>query len=529
MSTKTYDVLIVGAGPVGLLLACELRLAGDVSVLVLERDPDLYNTENPWKTAPLGTRGMNALSNEAFYRRGLLDKVITPAQWAKRPLDLEGSGFAGHFAGIMLDAAKVDRTGPFWKYKLAGPAFVPTITSLSSLVDVLLQRAEELGVKVRAGVEVTGLTQEDDSEEVVVHAANDEVFRGRWVVGCDGGRSRIRKAAGFDFKGTDAELNGYTVMCDLEDPQNRLERAFKRTKNGMYATFWPGHFIAMEPMTNGVYDRSKELTKEEFQVIVRRVTGLDDLIVKSMGTTSTYTDRSMLATTYRKGRVLLAGDSAHIHSPLGGQGLNAGVGDAMNLGWKLGAVATGSAPPGLLETYTQERHPIGAWVTEWTRAQVTTMKPDLHSQAITKVMKDLIGTRDGTTYMTERFWGLFQRYDLGLTDEKQKEHPLVGRSVPEFEFTDGSGRLGERMRSGRGLIINFGDGDQSALSDLAQKWHSKVDYVTDDVKDVLGLRALLVRPDGIVAWVAEGEPDLALARIELARWFGPETAVETQH
>lgn len=520
MSKKTYDVLIAGAGPVGLLLASELALARGISVLVLERDQDPTNTDTLWKSAPLGIRGINTNSAEAFYRRGLLEDVIGPEMFAKRPMDLKPGGMSGHFAGMMLDTSKVNRSAPCWKYKLPGPSLCPSITSLKLLTDTLYKRAQELGVEVRGGVDVADLTQDDAQGEVVVHTQDKQEYRGKWLVGCDGGRSKIRKAAGFEFVGTEPEISGWTALCDIDDPNNRIKRGFTRTAAGIYATLLPGSLITMEPVSDATIDK-KEITREEFEVVVRRVTGFDDISVTSLKIASSYTDRSKQAATYRKGRIFLAGDSAHIHSPLGGQGLNAGIGDAMNLGWKLASVINGFSTGDLLDTYEKERHPVGAWITEWTRAQVTTLKPSLHGQAIANLVKDLIATNDGVTYMTDKFWGLSQRYDLS-TDDKKQQHPLVGSSVPDFDFADGSGRLGELQRSGHGLIIDFRESAEDDLKRLAQKWHSKIDFVQNRAKDELGLRALVVRPDGIVAWATDNEVDLHGVEAALSRWYGVE-------
>ncbi len=208
----------------------------------------------------------------------------------------------------------------------------------------------------------------------------------------------------------------------------------------------------------------------------------------------------MQATTYRRGRVLLAGDAAHVHSPLGGQGLNLGLGDAMNLGWKLSATLRGDAPAGLLDTYTAERHPIGARILEWTRAQVALMRPSSH--ALAAVMRDLIATRDGATYFAERVWNVSLRYDLG------EPHPLVGRSCPGFAFADGT-RVGELLRDGTGLLLDF-TGSLGALDG----WRC----VTSGAADRLGLSAALVRPDGFVAWASDGPLDRADLARAAARW-----------
>lgn len=205
---------------------------------------------------------------------------------------------------------------------------------------------------------------------------------------------------------------------------------------------------------------------------------------------------------------MLAGDAAHIHSPLGGQGLNLGLGDAMNLGWKLAAAVRGDAPQGLLDSYTAERHPVGARILDWTRAQVALIRPN--SRALQAVVRDLIDTRDGATYFAERVWGISLKYDLGGS------HPLVGRSAPDFELNDGT-RLGEKLRDGVGILMDF-DG-HAALRSIGDRLAGRIKYIRGEPKEQLGLRAVLVRPDGIVAWVCDREPDLGELTKALATWI----------
>jgi hypothetical protein len=237
------------------------------------------------------------------------------------------------------------------------------------------------------------------------------------------------------------------------------------------------------------------------EAVLRRVSGLD-LRVTKLHAASTWTDRARQATRYRNGRVLLAGDAAHIHAPLGGQGLNLGLGDAMNLGWKLVATIRGIAPQALLDTYETERHPVGARVLDWSRAQVALMRPDPAARALREVVADLIGTDDGAACMAGRLWGLETRYDVG------DGHPLSGRSAPDFVFDDGS-RLVEHMRDGRALLLDF-SGDM-ALRQMADGYGATLRYLAVDARDRLGLAAMLIRPDGIVAWASGAAPHLAQA------------------
>ncbi|XXH01619.1 hypothetical protein Hte_007979 [Hypoxylon texense] len=503
--SRVHDVIIAGAGPIGLFLACELALA-KVSVIVIERDAQL---ESPLKDKALGLRGLNTVSIEAFYRRGLLDKVVDavderPQFFQQKP----GFQFGGHFAGILLNANKLDMTRH--KYRLPGPALVPGPSYMERIEKALTERAESLGVTILRGTGVANVTQDDAEVKV---QAGDRTFRTKWLVGCDGGRSTVRRAAGFDFVGTEPEFTGYSFTADLDHPE-KLKPGFNVGKGGMHIV---GHAknIFLVDFEDATFDRAKEPTREHLQAVLNRVAGTDVSIVK-VHHASSFTDRSKQATTYRKGRVLLAGDAAHIHSPLGAQGLNLGLGDAMNLGWKLAATvksgnSSSSADLALLDTYEKERHPLGAWVLEWTRAQVTTLRPDLFGAAIRSLVRDLLSTTDGTNLVIDRVWGLSLRYDL------DDAHPLVGRSAPDFELDDGT-RLGVKMQGGRGLLVSFYD--ESELEELAGAYEGKVDYVGVGAKEQLGIRALLVRPDGFVAWVAEDKPDVDAAKAALERWFG---------
>jgi 2-polyprenyl-6-methoxyphenol hydroxylase-like FAD-dependent oxidoreductase len=502
-NSALYDVVIAGAGPVGLFLACELRLAG-VSVLVLEQTED---PGSPLKRLPFGMRGLSAPTIEALYRRGLLDEVAasqpakdTPAgaHWMQQPRRP-----AGHFAGIQFFQDKVDASR--WPYRLPGPAGVSMAIDMQSLETILAARAKAMGAEIRRSFGVQEVSQ---SNEAVVVQAGGETLRARWLVGCDGGRSTVRKAGGFAFAGTDPEFTGYSVEVELADP-NSLRPGRHYTPTGMY-TYAAQGTVAMVDFDGGAAHRIQPITVEHVQAVLRSVSDAD-VTLTALKLATTWTDRAYQATAYRKGRVLLAGDAAHIHSPLGGQGLNLGLGDAMNLGWKLASTIRGDAPAGLLGSYFNERHPVGAAVLDWSRAQVGLMRPSRSSRALEAIIRDLIDTPDGATYFAERVSGVSLRYDLG------GDHPLIGRSAPDFELADGR-RLGELLAGGTGLLLDFDA--RAPLQTLAGRWPHRIAYVAADAKSRLGLSAVLVRPDGVVAWASDGAPDLDEITRAASQWFG---------
>ncbi len=509
-----YDVIIAGAGPVGLFLASELRLA-KLSVLVLEQ---LEDPHSPLKRLPFGMRGLWGPSIEAFYRRGLLEQIAAQggadagAPGQPRPGAMasgsERRGPAGHFAGIQFDYRNIDSSR--WTYRLPGPADTLLGSEMEHIERVLTAHALSVGVEIQRGQGVEGF---DASNDEVTVRAGQQRLRARFLVGCDGGRSTVRKQGGFEFVGTDPEFTGYSVQVEIADP-SVLPLGRHYTPTGMYTQWQPG-VIGMVDFDGGAFHRIQPITCEHVQSVLRRLSGTD-VTLNALGLASTWTDRSKQATTYRRGRLLLAGDAAHIHSPLGGQGLNLGLGDAMNLGWKLAATIRGNAPDGLLDSYTTERHPVGARVLDWTRAQVALMRPS--SRALAAILRDLMETRDGATYFAERVWGVSLRYDLGDEHPNQhpNQHPLVGRSCPDFELEDGT-RLGTLLGDGNGLLLDFGP--QASLQALDGLWGDRVRYVAGEAKDRLGLRALLVRPDGFVAWASDTAPSPEEVTRAAARWF----------
>jgi 2-polyprenyl-6-methoxyphenol hydroxylase-like FAD-dependent oxidoreductase len=476
----SYDVIISGAGPTGLMLACELRLHG-VSVLVLER------LAEPDPTIKAGS--LNVPTVEAFYRRGLLPRLAAAQEENMSVFRafMKGRGpatppprFAGHFAALSLFADNLDESDP--ELLGHGPVDEVGFVSQQQVEAILAERAAELGVEVRRGVSVTGFDTGDT--DVTVHAGG-QTFTAGWLVGCDGGRSVVRKLAGFEFPGTPPEITGHQAIVEMAGA-DQLSRGWTTTPTGIYAHGpQPGRILTVE-FDGPPDDRDAPITPEELEKSIRVVSGVD-VTVTAVHSATRFTDNARQASTYRLGRVLLAGDAAHVHSPFGGQGLNLGIGDAVNLGWKLAAVVQGRLPESLLDTYTTERHPIGAWVLDWTRAQIALMRPDSHARALRNVVADLCDTTTGTTYFVKKISGVWQHYDL------PGDHPLIGRSAPDLVFADGS-RLADHLHAGKGLLL---------------------DSSTEDSLRCAEQPDLLVRPDGIVVWA--GGDGLTEA---LATWFG---------
>ncbi len=502
-----YDVVIAGAGPVGLFLSCELAQAG-CSVLLLEQ---AASPDTPLKRLPFGLRGLNAPTLEALDRRGLLDavaasQVLKPdngapppgtAHWLAQPRPL-----GGHFAGIPFALDNVDSAR--WRHRLPTPVPTQMAVELQSLEAVLAERAVSLGVQIERGCTVQAVYAREAQMEVQTGRG---LMRGRWLVGCDGARSTVRKQSGFVFAGTAPEFTGHTLQVELADP-SVLVPGRQFTEHGM-CNFNPPGMLALADFDGGAGHRTP-LDRHTAQALLRRVSGREATIT-ALHLATTWTDAARQATAYRSGRVLLAGDAAHMHSPLGGQGLNLGIGDAMNLGWKLAAVVRGDVAESLLDSYQAERHPIGAQVLDWSRAQVALMRPGPGSRALAAVIADLAATRDGATYLAERLWGVAPPPVL------DGSHPRVGRSAPDVQLADDR-RMGELLRAGQGVLLGLDTGD--SLGPIIERWQRSVTCVMSTARDTLGLGAVLVRPDGIVAWACDAGGDTSGLEPSLERWFG---------
>ncbi|KAJ5660950.1 uncharacterized protein N7484_000322 [Penicillium longicatenatum] len=513
-STSIYDTIISGAGPVGLLLATELKLqAPNARVLVLERriSPD----------TTIKAAGINTASVEILERRGLLHAI----QSMKNPLhagQIKGARewklpfprAVGHFGGIPVPAAPLDRENSLLRGRGKNGWYTPL--PQAELERILYERGLELGVEVRRGFELTGMKADESGVTVVIEEEGKEGMnevRGRWLVGCDGGHSLVRSLAGFDFPGTDPKITGRAAIVKIEGAES-LGDGWQCTPQGVYVyTSMQGLAQVRTIEFDGPpADKYATVTAQEMESSLRRVTGVEGIRISTVSNGTRFTDNARQASTYRRGRVFLCGDAAHVHAPFSGQGLNLGLGDAVNLGWKLGAVLQGWGTENLLDTYTSERHPIGVRVLDWTRAQTAVMRGDPDGSALRSVVSDFLRTTDGATHYVKQISGLWQHYDLG------DGCPLVGMTMPDIRLDDDT-RLANHAHEGHSLLVDLTGNDNTAS--LVEKYAGRLKLVRRQSK-IAGVDVLLVRPDGFVAWAATDggvfdEKDLEVA---LVRWLG---------
>ncbi|AIG76835.1 Hypothetical protein AJAP_19870 [Amycolatopsis japonica] len=516
------DVIVVGAGPTGLFLASELALRG-VRTTVLERlaepDPTIKSGSiNVASAEILDRRGLLPAAEEVQRRRLAEAKGFTGGRSNRTVRELTDAAsqasrrfpVLGHFAGIMFQHDLVDQDDPVLA---AHTAVANGILVPQHDLELLLgDHCARLGVEIRRGVEVRDLRSagaglDDDADVVVETSAGD--FGAGWVVAADGGRSVVRKRLGVDFVGTDPELVGYQAIADFDDP-SELRRGWNWTPRGIY-TYGPvpGRILVAR-FAPQPEDKNAPVTVDELQSAVRDVTGVPVTITGLRGRATRWSDNARQARAYRRGRVLLAGDAAHVHSPFSAQGLNLGIGDAVNLGWKLAATVQGHAPAGLLDTYHDERHPIGAWVLDWTRAQVALMRGDERTARLREVVGDeLFAVPGATNRMIALSSGILQRYDVA--DDASDP---IGSIAGDVELGSGT-RLADHAHDGRFVLV-----DRSAdgrYSDAAAGMDDRVACVADpDVTQP----SLFVRPDGIIAWADVSDHARKLLDVAIQRWLG---------
>ncbi|MEV7188939.1 FAD-dependent monooxygenase [Kitasatospora sp. NPDC093102] len=500
-------VVVCGAGPTGLMLAAELRLAG-VEVVVLERRPGFTGERE--SRAP----GVYARTIEIWEQRGILDRFTGSrtgrySHFALLPVGIDLGRLDSPHAVLLLPQARIER--------------------------VLAEWAEELGAEVRRGHEVTGLRQDADCAELEVTGPDGPYrLQGAYVVGCDGGRSTVRSLLDVEFPGTDATAD--VLLADVSGVSRDLpglrQRPFPfvRSERGWLAVSAVAVSTAGEDVlrfivgdfTRPPVRRAAAPSFEEVCETVAAVAGID-LSGATPQWLSRFGNTTRQAARYRVGRVLLAGDAAHVHPPFGGQGLNLGVHDAVNLGWKIAAEVGGRAPEGLLDSYEQERHPVAARVLLNTRAQNVLMTGGPDIDALRTVVAETLESAEVNDRMAGELSAVDVRYDLG------GEHPLVGKRMPHRELTApdgstyGSLRLLERAR---GVLLDLSGAPE--LKGVADGWADRLDVVTATCPQATadGLSAVLIRPDGHVAWVApQGlAPDVRGLEAALGRWFGSASA-----
>ena len=480
-----HAVVIAGGGPTGLMLAAELNLAG-VDVVVIER-----RTSQDLDGKRAG--GLHSRTIEVLDQRGVAERFLSEGQ--THPF----VGYAGTFLDISDFPTRHNYILALWQNRIE---------------PILAGWVEELGVPILRGREVVGLAQDETGVEVEL--SDDTTIRAEYLVGCDGGRSLVRKTAGIEFAGWDASASFMIAEVEMdEEPE-----------------------IGMRPEGGGIGPVNREegggpygvvlLEKEVEHTSEPTMEDLSEALIGAYGTDygvhrptwiSRFTDMSRQAASYREGRVLLAGDAAHVHGPQGGQGLNTGVQDAVNLGWKLGQVVNKTSPESLLDTYHAERHPVGARVLQNTMAQVALVRTDERSQALRDTVLDMLGMDEPRRRIVGMISGLDIHYDLG------DAHQLLGWRMPDLDLhtAEGPSRVFALMNDARPVLLDVGG---PSGFDIAP-WADRVRLIEAEhagawelpvLGEIAAPSAVLIRPDGHVAWAGDvTDPELPRA---LETWFG---------
>jgi 3-(3-hydroxy-phenyl)propionate hydroxylase len=481
-----HAIVICGGGPTGLMLAGELALAG-ADVAIVERRPDQ-------KLAGSRAGGLHARSIELLDQRGIADRFLAV-------------GEAMQVAGFALTRLDISDFPTRHNYGLA--------LWQNHIERILADWVEELGVPIYRAREVIGFVEDDAGIDVTL--SDGRLLRAGYLVGCDGGRSLIRKAAGIAFPGWDPTISNLIAEVELADEP---DWGIRRDAIGLHGLSRMDDSKTVRVMvTEQRAERAGDPGLSDLSEGLIAVYGTD-YGVHNPSWISRFSDMTRQAESYRKGRVLLAGDAAHVHSPDGGQGLNTGLQDAVNLGWKLARVAMGTAPDSLLDSYHAERHPVGARVLRNTMAQVALRRADERSGALREIVAELLGMDEPRRRVAGMMSGLDVQYDLG------EGHALLGRRMPDLDLVtaDGPVRMFALLHDARPVLLNLGQSGALGVTPCADRvqlvdasyegtWELPV------IGAVTAPVAMLIRPDGHVAWVGDGNDD-GLSEA-LSTWFGP--------
>ena len=483
-----HAVVIAGGGPTGLMLGAELALA-KVDVAIVERRASQ-------ELAASRSRGLLSRTIEVLDQRGVADRFLSEGQVVQ---------VWGEFAGVQMGIGDFPTRHNY------------VLALLQNHIErILAGWVDELPVTIYRGRDVTGFAQDDTGVDVEI--SDGESLRGEYLVGCDGGRSLIRKVAGIEFPGWDPSNSSLIAEVEMD---GEPELGIRRDEKGIHA------LGRLDDGRVGVVVREEHLgatdepTLRDLSRLLVAVRGTD-YGLRSATSISRFTDMTRQAASYREGRVLLAGDAAHVHSPMGGQGLGTGVQDAVNLGWKLAQVVKRTSPESLLDTYHAERHPVGARVLQTTMALTALAREDARIEALRATIADLLSIDDARKRFAGRLSGLDIHYDLG------EGHPLLGRRMPDLDLVtaDGPLRVFTLLHDARPVFLNLGEPDGFDITPWADRVQMiDATYVGKWELPVLGEvtapTAVLIRPDGYVAWVGD-RTQLGLADA-LTTWFGPPT------